>query len=78
MGIMIYGKAKFGNLPLETLIKEYSKKTDFKNLKNIINIKEDFLRYLRKISPIQSPYQMIKEDLSLFEDFIYIKMVIIN
>ncbi len=70
IGIMIYGKAKFGNLPLETLIKEYSKKTDFKNLKNIINIKEDFLKYLRKISPIQSPYHMIKDDLSLFEDFI--------
>lgn len=70
MGIMICGKAKFVNLPLETLIKEYSKKTDFKNLKDIINIKEDFIRYLREVTPIQSPYQMIKYDLDLFEYFI--------
>ena len=70
MGIMICGKAKFVDLPLETLIKEYSKKTDFKNLKDILNIKEDFLRYLREVTPIQSPYQMIKYDLDLFEYFI--------
>ena len=70
MGIMICGKAKFVDLPLETLIKEYSKKTDFKNLKDILNIKEDFLRYLREVTPIQSPYQMIEYDLDLFEYFI--------
>ena len=70
MGIMICGKGKFVNLPLETLIKEYRKKTDFKNLKHIINIKEDFLNYLRKVTPIQTPYQMIIDDLYLFEGFI--------
>ena len=70
MGIMICGKAKFGNIPLETLIKEYRKKADFENLKHIINIKEDFLKYLREVTPIQSPYQIIKDDLELFEYFI--------
>ena len=70
MGIMICGKAKFGNIPLETLIKEYRKKADFKNVKHIINIKEDFLEYLRKVTPIQTPYQMIKDKLDLFEDVI--------
>ena len=63
-------KRKFVNLPLETLIKEYRKKADFKNLKHIINIKEDFLKYLRKVTPIQTPYQMIRDDLYLFEEFI--------
>ena len=70
MGIMICGKAKFGNILLETLIKEYRKKADFENLKHIINIKEDFLKYLREVTPIQSPYQIIKDDLELFEYFI--------
>lgn len=50
MGIMIFGLAKFENISMETLIKEYSKKTDFKKLKNIINIKKDFLEYLSKVT----------------------------
>ncbi len=51
MGIMIFGLAKFENISMETLIKEYSKKTDFEKLKNIINIKKDFLEYLSKVTP---------------------------
>ena len=50
MGIMIFGLAKFENISMETLIKEHSKKTDFKKLKNIINIKKDFLEYLSKVT----------------------------
>ncbi|WP_238523829.1 hypothetical protein [Methanobrevibacter smithii] len=44
MGIMVFGLGKFENISIETLIKEYSKKTDFKKLKNIINIKNDFFK----------------------------------
>ena len=36
MGIMVFGLGKFENISIETLIKEYSKKTDFKKLKYII------------------------------------------
>lgn len=50
MGIMIFGLAKFENISMETLIKEYSKKTDFKMLKDIINIKKDFLEYISKVT----------------------------
>ena len=50
MGIMVFGLGKFENISIETLIKEYSKKTDFKKLKNIINIKNDFLRYLTEVT----------------------------
>ncbi len=50
MGIMIFGLAKFEDISMETLIKEYSEKTDFKKLKNIINIKKDFLEYLSKVT----------------------------
>ena len=53
MGIMVFGLGKFENISIETLIKEYSKKTNFKKLKNIINIKiinnlvsEDCQKYL--------------------------------
>ncbi len=46
MGIMIFGSADFINVSLETLIKEYREQTDFKELGNINNIKEDFIEYL--------------------------------
>ena len=51
MGMMIFGNANFENIPMETLIKEYSKKTDFKKLKDIIAIKNDFLNYLGSVTP---------------------------
>ena len=51
MGMMIFGNANFQNIPMETLIKQYSKKTNFKKLKSIENIQKDFLIYLAEITP---------------------------
>ncbi|WP_303247866.1 hypothetical protein [uncultured Methanobrevibacter sp.] len=48
MGIMIFGSAEFNSIPLETLIKEYRKQTDFEKLGDIIKIKESFIDYLGK------------------------------
>lgn len=46
MGIMIFGSAEFNSIPLETLIKEYRKQTNFEKLGDIIKIKESFIDYL--------------------------------
>ena len=51
MGMMIFGNANFDNIPMETLIKQYSKNADFKSLENIENIQEDFLKYLGRVTP---------------------------
>ena len=48
MGVMIFGSANFENIPLETLIKEYRKITNFKENNDIISIKNNFLDYLGK------------------------------
>lgn len=51
MGMMIFGNVNFDNISMETLIKQYSKITDFKSLENIENIREDFLKYLGRVTP---------------------------
>ncbi len=51
IGMMIFGNANFDNIPMETLIKEYSKKTDFKKLKSLEVIQKDFLNYLARVTP---------------------------
>lgn len=49
MAMMIFGTATFGSISLETLIKEYKKQTDFRELDDIIQIKENFIEYLNNI-----------------------------
>lgn len=73
MGIMIFGSADFKNIPLETLIKEYRKKTNFKQLKNISNIKENFLKYLVNVTPISNKDDILK-NIELFKKKDYTKI----
>ena len=67
MGIMIFGSANFVNVSLETLIKEYREQTDFKELSNINNIKEDFIEYLSGICQEDDFSRNLKNDLANFK-----------
>ena len=67
MGIMIFGSADFVNVPLETLIKEYREQTDFKELSNINNIKEDFIEYLSGICQEDDFSRNLKNDIANFK-----------
>lgn len=69
MGIMVFGSANFEGIPLETLIKDYRKQTDFEALENIENIKDDFLNYLAKITP-NIGFNKIDSYLDNFEEMI--------
>ncbi len=40
MAMMIFGAATFGSISLESLIKDYKKQTNFKELDNILKIKK--------------------------------------
>lgn len=51
IGIMIFGSADFENIPMETLIKEFKRKTDFNKINDIESIKNEFLIYLAKNTP---------------------------
>lgn len=61
MGIMIFGSANFGRVPMETLIKEFRSKTNFEQLANIENIKNEFLSYLDNISNEDTSIDIFKE-----------------
>ena len=70
MGIMIFGNANFDIFPMETLIKEFRKKYDFKELKNIKNIHEKFIEYLSKVTPHTDFKVLIDYNLVSFKDFL--------
>lgn len=69
MGIMIFGSANFGRVPMETLIKEFRSKTNFEQLANIENIKNEFLSYLDNISNRDTSIDIFKE-LDEFKDYL--------
>ncbi len=67
MRIMIFGAADFEGIPMETLIKEYRKKTDFHVKQDIITIKDDFLKFLGANTPNSNFESMISVGLKTFE-----------
>ncbi len=74
MSMMIYGSADFEKIPMETLIKEYRKRTNFKDKHDIISIKEDFLEFLGKNTPNSDFASKIESGLKLFKPIIVSKM----
>ena len=56
MGIMTYNTARLFNIPFETIIKEFRKDINDKNLTKTIDFKNEFEEYLHKI-PSKSPYK---------------------
>ncbi len=74
MGIMIFGSADFENIPMETLIKEFKRKTDFKKNNNIELIKEEFLKFLTENTPKTDIEHEIEITLPLFKNFIKLEL----
>ena len=71
MGIMIFGSAYFEDVPLETLISNYSKRTNFNIINNILVIKEDFINYLAKNTTISTESKFVDENFEIFENKIF-------
>ena len=67
MAMMIFGAATFGSISLESLIKDYKKQTNFKELDNILKIKKSFIEYLKnipcEISDFEYKFAYFKENL---------------
>ena len=74
MGMMIHGSADFEKIPMETLIKEYRKRTDFEEKEDIISIKDDFLEFLGKNTPNSDFESMTESGLELFKPLIVRQM----
>ena len=71
---MIFGSADFENIPMETLIKEFKRKTDFKKNNNIELIKEEFLKFLTENTPKTDIEHEIEITLPLFKNFIKLEL----
>ena len=67
MGVMIYGNGNFEGIPLETLINDYSDKTNFNQLDNIFDIKDDFLEYLGRVTPKTDFKSLIEKNIQIFQ-----------
>ena len=55
---------------METLIKEFKRKTDFNKIDDIESIKNEFLIYLAKNTPTTNMQKQIKNKLLLFDKII--------
>ena len=69
MGIMIFGSADFENIPMETLIKEFKRKTEFEKCNDIEMIKDEFLKFLSENTPKTDMKNKIEITLPLFKNF---------
>ena len=72
-GIIIFGSADFENIPMETLIKEFKRTTDFKKENDILKIKDKLLKFLSENTPKTNMENNIKILLPLFKNFIKIE-----
>lgn len=64
--IAFYGNSDFCNIPLENIISEYIKKTDFNKINTVKKIKTDFLKFINETVPKNSFEEYIKKE---FEEF---------
>ena len=67
MVISCYGNSDFEDMPLENIISEYIKKTDFEKIDTVTKVKKDFLQYVHKIMPKQTIENFIKKELISFK-----------
>lgn len=66
LAMMIYNSSDFCEIPLENLISEYVKKTDFSRINTPLKVKEDFLQYTHKTLKKDNIEEYIKEELNNF------------
>ena len=67
MTISCYGNSDFDDMPLENIISEYIKKTDFKKVDRIDKVKEDLIEYVHRVMPEQSIEEFLNKRLILFK-----------
>ena len=66
--MMINGNMEFEGIPIETIINEFVKKTDFNKLKNIEDIKNRFIEFLAEYCPQSSIDDYIGYAVENFKD----------
>lgn len=67
MTISIYGNSDFDDIPLENIISEYIKNTDFKNVNTVDKVRKDFLEYIHTIMPKETIEEYLNKKLISFK-----------
>lgn len=68
--IMINGNMEFENIPMITIIDEFKKKTNFNKLKSIEEIKNEFIKFIRKYAPYSNSEEYISHIVINFKEMI--------
>jgi hypothetical protein len=67
LAMMIYGNSDFGEIPLENLISEYIKKTNFGKINTVKKVKKDFLNYIHSSTESQTIDKFLNKKLIDFK-----------
>lgn len=65
--ISCYGNSDFDRMPLENIISEYIKNTDFRKINTVVKVKKDFLAYVHEIMPKQTLDKFLEKELTSFK-----------
>lgn len=68
--MMINGNMEFENIPLETIINEFIRKTDFEKLKTIEKIKKEFVKFINGYAPTSSAEDYLSFVIERFKEII--------
>ena len=67
MGMMVFGKALFGEILISSLIKKFANQNDFNELATVNNVRKEFLSFLAKNTPENDLKDFIKERVDKFK-----------
>lgn len=67
LAMMIYNSSDFCEIPLENIISEYIKKTDFNRINTPLKVKRDFLQYIHKTLKKENIDKYLNDELSNFK-----------
>ena len=65
--MMVYGNSDFENIPLENIISEYCKKTDFRKTDSVLKVKDDFLNYINNNLKTETIEEYLNVHLNAFK-----------
>lgn len=68
ISMMIYGNSDFSGIPLENIISEYKKKTDFKKVNTILKVKKNFLKFVNKSLNTITIEEYLNNELKKFKE----------
>lgn len=68
ISVMIYGNSDFCEIPLENIISEFKKKTDFKKINTVLKVKKEFLNFNNNILQVETVENYLKKELKKFKE----------